>query len=121
MRRGIVTTTETPKVVNDELYNLLREEKIDEFNNRKPRDGQLNLSGLDFRGLDLRGLDAESIDFSNSYFRDANLAGINFSQANLQGASIKGANISGVYFPKELRSLEVWLSNEHGTRMRSNA
>jgi len=121
MRKGIITTAETPKVLNNDLYNLLREEKIEEFNKRRPRDGQHDLSGLDFRGLDLRGLDVEGIDFSNSYFRDANLGGINFSQANLQGASIKGANISGVYFPKELSVLEIWMSNQHGTRMRYNA
>ena len=55
MRRGMITTPETPKIVDDELYNLLREEKIDEFNTRRSKDSEYDLSGLDFRGLDLGG------------------------------------------------------------------
>ncbi len=118
MQKGMITTTETPKIVDDELYNLLREERIDEFNTRRHKDGDYDLSGLDFRGLDLRGLDAKGINFENSYFRQANLAGLNLNYCQLEGASIRGANISGVLFPKELTADEIVMSLNHGTRMR---
>ncbi len=56
MHKGMVVTSETPKVSDDELYNLLRNEEIVEFNTRRPKGERYDLSGLDFRGLDLRGM-----------------------------------------------------------------
>ena len=120
MRRVLITTPETPQIVDDQLYNLLREEKIDEFNSRRSKDSEYDLSGLDFRGLDLRGLDTKGVNFENSYFRQANLAGLNLSHCRLEGASIRGANISGVFFPMELTPEEIVMSLNHGTRMRYN-
>ncbi|MBL4638304.1 MAG: pentapeptide repeat-containing protein, partial [Proteobacteria bacterium] len=61
----------------------------------------------------------KGLDFSNSYFRQADLRGVDFSNCDsLEGASIHAAKISGVYFPKEIRSDELLLSLEHGTRLR---
>lgn len=111
-------TTKAPEIKNDELYRLLREGKIDEFNQRKANGESCDLSGADFRSVDLTGIDADGLDFSNSYFRMANLRGVDFSNANLEGASIHGAQISGVYFPIEITCAEISLSLEHGTRMR---
>ena len=118
MRREPVITAEHPKMIDDELYILLREENIAEFNTRRPREGTYALSGLDFRGLNLRGLDADGIDFSNSYFRQADLAGLNLSNCNMDGASIGGANISGTRFPTELSAQEIVMSLKYGTRLR---
>jgi uncharacterized protein YjbI with pentapeptide repeats len=109
---------EQPAITEEEMYQLLRQDNVEEFNRRKADGETCDLRGKDFRGLDLRGLDAEGLDLSNSYFRQADLRGLNLSTCNLRGASINSANISGVYFPPELSPAEILLSLEHGTRMR---
>ena len=109
---------QAPVIKDNDMYRLLREGKVDEFNSRKANGETCDLSGADFRSVDLTGIDADGLDFSNSYFRMANLRGIDFTRANLEGASIHGAQISGVYFPKEITCAEIELSLEHGTRMR---
>lgn len=108
----------TPEIKKDPMYQLLREGKIEDFNQRKAKGQACDLTFADLRGLDLRGLDAAGLDFSGSYFRQADLRGIDFTQANLQGASINGCKISGVYFPPGLSPEEITLSLLHGTRMR---
>jgi uncharacterized protein YjbI with pentapeptide repeats len=106
------------RILNDPLYQLLREGKIGEFNARKPAGAKLDFTNADFRNLELRGMDARGIDFSGSYFRQADLRGIDFRESRLEGVSINGAKISGVYFPAELSPEEITLSLLHGTRMR---
>lgn len=108
-----------PVISDDPLYRLLREGKIDEFNQRVAAGEQVDLTNCDFRHLNLQGLQTKGLDFSNSYFRQADLRGIDFTEClSLEGASIHAAKISGVYFPKQLPADEVLLSLEHGTRMR---
>lgn len=104
---------------DDGFYMLLREEHVEEFNQRKASGETSDLTGCDFRGLDLRGLDTAGLDFSGCYFRQADLRGIDFSACELDGASIHGAKISGVLFPKSLTAEEIDLSLMHGTRMRA--
>ena len=111
---------EKPVIAKDNIYMLLRESKIKEFNELRARGQSCDLSGKDFRGLDLRGMDVEGVDFSNSYFRQTDLRGLNMLTCKLEGVSIQGARISGVYFPNELSAVEIQLSNMHGTRMRYN-
>ncbi len=118
MRRGSIITKETPRIGDDKLYLLLRDENIEEFNALRQDGEKCDLTGLDFRHLDLRGIDADGIDFSNAYFRQTNLAGLNLTRCNFEGASIGGANISGTYFPKELNPGEIMMSLKTGTRMR---
>jgi len=103
---------------DDELYQLLREEKVEEFNTRRASGALVDLRHCDFRGLDLRGLDVVDLDFTGSYFRQTDLRGINFSKACLKECSINGAKISGVYFPHDLSPDEITMSFRHGTRMR---
>lgn len=107
-----------PAIKQDEMYQLLRDERIEEFNQRRASGESFDLTNCDFRGLDLRGLDAAGIDFSGSYFRQSDLRGIDFQRAILRGCSLNGAKISGVYFPSELSPLEIEMSLRHGTRMR---
>ncbi len=102
----------------DPLYRLLRENRIQDFNERRTLGDTTDLTDCDFRGLDLRGLAADVIDFSGSYFRQSDLRGIDFSHARLEGVSINGAKISGTLFPHELSADEITLSLLHGTRMR---
>ena len=109
----------TPKIVNDEMYRLLREEKIDVFNQRRANGEEVHFAGLDFRGLDLRGIQAENIVFSDAYFRQTDLRGVDLSTCRLDGASICNAKISGTYFPSHLTAQEIMMSLTHGTRMRA--
>lgn len=110
-----------PKISSDPLYQLLRQEKVADFNKRKAGGEKVDFTNCDFRGLDLRGLDAAGLDFSGSYFRQADLRGIDFSQSNVQGVSVNKAQVSGVLFPQELSAEEIRLSLEHGTRLRYRA
>jgi len=107
-----------PLTYEDPLYQLLRDGNIKEFNRRKARGEQCDLTACDFRHLDLRGLDADGIDFTGCYFRATDLRGIDFSMARLEGASLNGARISGGFFPIELSAAEIALSIQHGTRLR---
>ncbi len=110
---------EEPKIIDDELYQLLRSDDVAGFNEkRKAHKLPIRLTGLDFRGLDLRGINADGVDFSNAYFHQADLRGIDFSKSKLEGASINKASISGCYFPKQLTAEEIRLSHSCGTRMR---
>ncbi|TQV82967.1 pentapeptide repeat-containing protein [Aliikangiella coralliicola] len=102
----------------DPLYHLLRDGKIEEFNQQKASVPQVDFHDSDFRGLDLRGLDAAGINFSGCYFRAADLRGIDFSQANLYSASIASAQISGCLFPDNIEASEILLSVDKGVRMR---
>jgi uncharacterized protein YjbI with pentapeptide repeats len=106
------------KIIDNPLYQLLRNEQVKAFNEQRAPLNTLDFSDCDFRGLDLRGLHAEGINFSGAYFRGADLRGIDFNQANLRGASLASAQVSGCLFPVELSATEIELSINRGTRMR---
>jgi len=103
----------------DPLYQLIRDEKITEFNTQRESQDAIDFHECDFRGLDLRGLNAKGIDFSGCYFRAADLRGIDFSESNLDGASIAAAKVSGSFFPKNIDANEISASVEKGIRMRA--
>ncbi len=106
------------RIIDDPLYQLLRNEQVEEFNKQRSSLSSLDFTNCDFRGLDLRKLDATGIDFSGAYFRGADLRGVDFSNSNLRGASLAGAQVSGCLFPIELSAAEIELSINRGTRMR---
>jgi uncharacterized protein YjbI with pentapeptide repeats len=106
------------RIIDDPLYQLLRSEKIEEFNRQRSSIATIDFTDCDFRGLDLRKIDARGVNFSGAYFRGADLRGVDFSESNLQGASLAGAQISGCLFPLELTAAEIELSVSRGTRMR---
>lgn len=110
-----------PQIKDDELYRLLRDGRIDEFNQRRDALGAYDLRRCDFRTVDLRGMHADALDLRDCYFRQADLRGVDLTQANLEGASIHNARISGAYFPSRLRADEIMLSLTHGTRLRYTA
>ena len=56
-----------PKISDDPMYLLIRNEEIDEFNARRLKGEECNFSGLDFRGLDLRGLDLDIRLWNNNH------------------------------------------------------
>ena len=103
---------------DNSMYQLLLEEKIDEFNKKKSSGETCELAGVDLRGIDLRGLDAAGLDLRDAYMRKTDLRGIDLRDTQLEGASLMAANISGAYFPNNLHPREVIMSVEHGTRLR---
>ena len=107
-----------PKISQDPLYQLLRDENVAEFNARRAKGDAADLRCVDLRGLDLRNMDVDGLDLTDAYFRGADLRGLDFRQAKIEGASLVSANISGCYFPKELHAEEILLSVTHGIRLR---
>ncbi len=107
-----------PKISQDPMFKLLRDEQIAEFNSKKADGAEINIRGTNLQGLDMRRLDVEGIDFTDCYMRGADLRGLDFTSCRLEGASIRNAKISGVYLPKELTTNEIIMSLNHGTRMR---
>ena len=107
------------RIIDDPLYETLRNENVEAFNAAKARMEQYpSFSHGDFRGLDLRSMNADGLDLSHAYFRGADIRGVDFSNTNLEGASIAGAKISGCFFPRALHADEIVMSLNHGTRMR---
>ena len=112
---------ERPKTSGDEMYTLLMDEKIDEFNAKRAEGEGCDLKGMHLRNFDLKGIDTEGIDFSDSSLHGADLRGLNMSTCRMDGASIRNAKVSGTLFPKDLRADEIRLSLEYGTRMRTES
>ena len=108
----------SPEIKDDPMYQLLRDEKVEEFNQRRADGEACDLRHADLRGLDLRGLQARSLNMMGCYLRQTDLRGIDFSATNLEQASISGAKISGTCFPHALTAEEISLSQQHGTCMR---
>jgi uncharacterized protein YjbI with pentapeptide repeats len=107
-----------PVIKQDPLYQLLRMEDIEGFNEQRDTLDTSELKSGDYRGRDLRKMNAVDLDFSNSYFRNSDLSGIDFRNTNLEGASLLDAKLSGTYFPNDLDAAEIRLSLDTGTRLR---
>jgi uncharacterized protein YjbI with pentapeptide repeats len=107
-----------PKMLDDEMFQLLRMGEVQAFNEKRDYSQEYDLSGTDLSRIDLRGLNADNLNLEDTYFRMSDLRGIDFRNAKMEGASFAGSNISGCFFPKELRADEILFSLEHGTRVR---
>ncbi len=107
-----------PIIDDNPLYQLLREGKVKEFNERIAAGESADFVGHDFRGLDLKCIEAKGLNLADCYFRQADLRGVDLSETNMEGASINGSKISGTLFPAQLSAEEITLSLLHGTRMR---
>lgn len=101
-----------------ELVRLLREDQIDEFNERA-KQSPPRLENADLRMMDLRRADLVKANLRGAYLRNADLRGVDLSDADLAGASLHDARISGCLFPPSIPAEEILLSMSHGTRMRS--
>lgn len=110
--------THKPIVSDDPMFLLLRDGKVEEFNQRRAAGEAPHLTGCDFSAMDLRGLEADGLDLRDSAFHETDLRGVDLRQAQLEGASIHGARIAGAYFPVAIEAAEIDLSLEHGTRLR---
>ncbi len=109
-----------PRISQDPMYQLLREEKVEQFNKLKADGKPCDLTGCDFKGLDLRDLDASGLDLTDAYFRGADLRSVDFRGCQLAGASLADAKISGCYFPDGITAQEILMSVQQGTRLRQS-
>jgi uncharacterized protein YjbI with pentapeptide repeats len=100
------------------MYQLLRDDNIEQFNKEKAEGKVCDLTGCDFRGLDLRNLDVTGLDLTNAYFRGADLRSLDFRDCKLSGASLADSKISGCFFPHDITADEILMSVQHGTRLR---
>ncbi len=107
-----------PRVLTDEMFQLLRLGEIKKFNEKRDTSAEYDLSNTDMSRIDLRGLIAENLNCEGTYFRMSDLRGIDFRNAKMEGASFGNSNVSGCYFPTKLRADEILFSLEHGTRVR---
>ncbi len=103
---------------NDPLYQLLLDEKVEEFNKQRAAGKTVDLRGAQLRGRDLRMMNVDGLDLRDAYLRNADIRGVDFRNTQLEGASICEAKISGCFFPRELTAEEIRLSQEKGTRLR---
>lgn len=108
----------SPRISQDPMYQLLRDEKVEQFNKLKADGKSCDLTGCDFKGLDLRNLDVTGLDLTDAYFRGADLRSVDFRGCRLAGASLADSKISGCYFPDDISAQEILMSVQQGTRIR---
>ena len=104
----------------DNLYFLLKNEKIDEFNTSVEGKADIPLQNLNLRFINLQHANLRYADLRGSYMSRADLRGVNLSNAKLEGSSFHSAKISGTYFPKNLAADEIKNSVVYGTRVRTS-
>ncbi|HTN76676.1 MAG TPA: pentapeptide repeat-containing protein [Pirellulaceae bacterium] len=114
-----VTTACTPRFVQHPAYRCLRVGDIAGFHRYGNEDEVVDLSGADLRGIDLRKADLRKTILRGAYLKDADLRGQDLRHVDLEGCSIRNAKVGGVYFPANIRSEEIVMSLQHGTRLRT--
>ena len=100
---------EIPKEKTDNLIDLLKEGKIDEFNRNRSKMAKekidltsANLTGANIAGVDFSGLNLSETNLTGANLTGANLTGLDFTKvgnlmgANLSDADLTGANLSGL-------------------------
>jgi uncharacterized protein YjbI with pentapeptide repeats len=107
-------------IKESELIRLLREERVEEFNERTQH-GPIDLSNADLRMVDLRGANLSKANLRGAYLKNADLRGLDLTNADLYGASLHDARIGGCFFPPNIDPQEIELSVVYGTRMRVRA
>jgi uncharacterized protein YjbI with pentapeptide repeats len=100
------------------MYQLIRDEKVEQFNKEKSEGKACDLTECDFKGCDLRNLDVSGLDFTDAYFRGADLRSLDFRGCKLAVASLADSKISGCFFPGDITADEILMSVQHGTRLR---
>ena len=103
----------------DNLYYLLKNEQIDEFNSKVDGLSLIPLQNLNLRFINLQKANLRYADLRGAYMSRSDLRGVNLTNALLEGSSFHSAKISGTYFPKNLSAEEIKNSVMYGTRVRT--
>ena len=78
------------------LVELLQQGKIEEFNEKRPMRGKLDLFAADLSGASLAGANLANADLEKADLSGADLSGANLMDARLTGADLTGANLTGI-------------------------
>jgi uncharacterized protein YjbI with pentapeptide repeats len=109
-----------PLFPDDPAFKSLRTGDFEAFNRQIASQKRVDFSDSDLRGVDFRGVvDLSKVIVRGAYMRDTDLRGLDLRDWDMQGCSLYHAKISGAYFPANLSPLEISLSVQHGTRMRT--
>jgi uncharacterized protein YjbI with pentapeptide repeats len=104
----------------NKFQTFIRNEEHERFNAEiASLVGAVDLEGCNLSNQDLRQFNLRTANLRNAYMKMADLRGVDLSEAQMDGASINRAHISGAFFPRTVPAQEIWLSIEHGTRMRA--
>ncbi|MHB8969129.1 MAG: pentapeptide repeat-containing protein [Pirellulaceae bacterium] len=110
-----------PQFLDDEAFRHLRAADFESYDRATERRQAVDFTGADLRGVDFRSVDSlNKIILRDAYLRDVDFRGCDLRQVDLTGASIHNAKIAGVYFADNLTPLEIQLSIQHGTRLRTS-
>ena len=91
-----------PTVKTDPLYQMLRHEDVDAFNENRDSMDTSHLRSGDYRGRDLRKMNARGLNFADAYFRNADLSGIDFRETNLRRGQLDGCQGLRRLFPRRI-------------------
>lgn len=111
-------TQSTPRFINSAAYRCLRVGDIAGFHHYSSEDEVVDLSDADLRSVDLRKVDLTRVLLRGAYLKEADLRGQDLRNHDLEGCSLRNAKVGGVYFPENVRSEELLMSLQHGTRIR---
>jgi uncharacterized protein YjbI with pentapeptide repeats len=109
-----------PKFLHDEAFKCLRSGDLDGYHAKIATMKDVDFSDCDLRGTDLRQADLSKVKLTGAYLRDADLRGLDLRHLDLEGCSLFHAKVSGTYFPGNLSAIEIRMSVELGTRMRTH-
>lgn len=83
------STSNMERGINMEMFDLLKQSRIDEFNKTRPN--LLNLGRIGLRGISLQGINLQGVDFHHSDLRGIDLQSVNLPNANLQDSNLLNA------------------------------
>lgn len=109
----------TPRFVNHPAYRCLRVGDVAGFHHYANEEDVVDFSFSDLRSVDLRKVDLRKVIIRGAYLKEADLRGQDLRQHDLEGCSLRNAKVGGVYFPDNIRSEEVLMSLQFGTRLRT--
>lgn len=86
----------------DELFQLLKNGLIDEFNEYRAEDSELliDLSEIDIKGTDLPGINLSNTDLTGSDLSECDLTDADFANSNLTSVKFTGSVIKQANFTK---------------------
>lgn len=88
----------------DDLFQLLRNSSIEEFNKERPYDESelIDLTELDFRGCELKDANLSNCDLTGSDFSAMYLKNVNFNGSDLTSIDFTGSTLKGCDFTNSI-------------------
>jgi tetratricopeptide (TPR) repeat protein len=93
-RRERVENAHDTAQSSDSIFTLLRQGRLTEFNQRRPKIGYLDLYGANLYNASLMGIDLTGANLIESDLGDADLSGADLSGADLTNSQCGGVNLT---------------------------